>query len=198
VLVLAVFRPTVLGGRYGETWEGAGPSAGQTLQVPRGLLRRGAPVTESDWVDASREAVQQGDVRVRVTGVRVRPIDLKGTGSSRPSRDNFLVVTLGLQNKAPDRTIPYHSWASPPTVEEPPPVLRDDKGRSYPLRGPLPGKEPAAGVLPLAPAKTTEDVILFEAPAAGVEYLRLELPATAFGGPGRLRLQIPKAMIRTR
>jgi hypothetical protein len=41
-----------------------------------------------------------------------------------------------------------------------------------------------------------EDLLVFEPPIDKVQFLRLELPAAAFGDSGSLRLQIPKAMIR--
>jgi hypothetical protein len=48
------------------------------------------------------------------------------------------------------------------------------------------------------PGKSVEDVVVFEEPVARAEYLRLELPASAFGGTGKLRFQIPKSMIERR
>jgi hypothetical protein len=43
--------------------------------------------------------------------------------------------------------------------------------------------------------KLIRDVLVFEAPAIGFEYLRLELPCSAFGAPDKFRLEIPKRMI---
>jgi len=48
----------------------------------------------------------------------------------------------------------------------------------------------------LHPGKSVGDLVVFEVPIDKVEYLRLELPAGNFGGTGKLRLQIPKTMIR--
>jgi hypothetical protein len=50
----------------------------------------------------------------------------------------------------------------------------------------------------IRPGKSVEDVIVFEESVARAEYLRLELPASAFGGTGKLRFQIPKSMIERR
>ncbi len=47
----------------------------------------------------------------------------------------------------------------------------------------------------LYPKLYADDFLVFEVPRANVEFLRLELPAAAFGGTGTLRFQIPKAMI---
>ena len=45
------------------------------------------------------------------------------------------------------------------------------------------------------PGKEVEDLLVFEPPVDNVQFLRLQLPAAAFGGSGELRLQIPKGMI---
>jgi hypothetical protein len=48
---------------------------------------------------------------------------------------------------------------------------------------------------PIHPGKFTEDTLFYETPLDNISYLHLELPASAFGGTGMLRLQIPKSMI---
>jgi hypothetical protein len=40
-----------------------------------------------------------------------------------------------------------------------------------------------------------EEVLLYPVAAAKAEYLRLELPASAFGEAGEFRFQIPRSMI---
>jgi hypothetical protein len=47
----------------------------------------------------------------------------------------------------------------------------------------------------LPTAKSVDDVLVFEAPPASINYLRLELPCAAFGAKGKLRLEIPRSMI---
>ena len=46
------------------------------------------------------------------------------------------------------------------------------------------------------PVVFQERVFLFEPPAAGVAYLRLEVPAEAWGGRGAFRFTIPRSMLR--
>lgn len=48
---------------------------------------------------------------------------------------------------------------------------------------------------PVYPGQRVEDLLVFEPPIDKVQFLRLKLPATAFGGTGSIRLQIPKKMI---
>ncbi len=45
------------------------------------------------------------------------------------------------------------------------------------------------------PGKAISDVLVFEAPIEKAKYLHLELPATAFGGTGKVRFEIPAEMI---
>jgi hypothetical protein len=47
----------------------------------------------------------------------------------------------------------------------------------------------------LDPGKSLEDLLVFEPPLNEIRFLRLELPAAAFGDTGSLRFQIPMGMI---
>ena len=90
LLDLAFALLVFLGGKPRTTddklpWETArqvvvplGPKAGD---VPP------APVDEFDWVDASRDAVQRGDVRVRVTAVTVGPLLYKNAAKQQIPSD---------------------------------------------------------------------------------------------------------------
>ena len=44
------------------------------------------------------------------------------------------------------------------------------------------------------PNKTVADLVIFEPPIDACKYLILELPASAFGGEGTLRFNIPRSM----
>ena len=46
------------------------------------------------------------------------------------------------------------------------------------------------------PGKSIDDLLVFELPVEKAKYLRLELPASAFHGEGKLRIQIPADMIQ--
>ncbi|TMQ32989.1 MAG: hypothetical protein E6K70_15585 [Planctomycetota bacterium] len=46
------------------------------------------------------------------------------------------------------------------------------------------------------PVVFQEGVFLFEPPAPGVAYLRLDVPAEAWGGRGAFRFTIPRSMLR--
>jgi hypothetical protein len=104
-----------------------------------------------------------------------------------------LLIEVAVVNVGQLRLIPYQGLGQ----AEPPPVLSDVKGASYPLfRFP-----PAAGVLDqvertvLEPAREVHDLLVFEPPPAEAGALKLELPASAWGGAGMCRFRIPRNMI---
>jgi len=72
----------------------------------------------------------------------------------------------------------------------------DDFGNTY-KRGRFVGGAPLGQLTTesIYPNKTIQDLLVFEPPIDTIEYLRLELPASAFGEKGTLRFEIPKEWI---
>ncbi len=130
------------------------------------------PGAEPGWPDASDDAVRQGDLRVRIDDL------------SRQPGAKELHIHVGLENVGNSRKIDYQGWgvANAPT-------LTDNFGNAYRQ---MPGHELRET---LHPGKSVHDVLVFEAPLANVQYLRLKLPASAFGGWGRLQLEIPRSLL---
>jgi hypothetical protein len=188
----------------------------QLTQVPlRHALNsagsRGNPNADSDWVDAATNAVQHGDVRVRLISINIGPVDFQEAsgpqkGSSlrqaqkRP-REKYLVIKLRISNAGAGQLIQYAGWSHPSAQPESAVLsLRDAGGKSYPLRL-FPSDRVVAGQVTNAsipPTKWVDDVLVFDAPPGRVEYLRLELPAESVGSKGSFRLQIPGRLIATR
>src|SRR5207245_1062644 len=91
-------------------------SENQVTQVPlrhpiNAAGSRGSLDAGSDWVDAGKNAVQQGDVRVRLISITVGPIDFQQTSgpagspkgsASNPAqkrpREKYLVIKLRISN----------------------------------------------------------------------------------------------------
>ena len=154
---------------------------------------------EQQWADA-RNAVQQGDLRVRIAKVSVGKVPLKDLfGEDSTSKDDLLMVTLALVNKNPTKKVTYHSWSGRDiSFERDYATLEDNFGNIYKRISFGFGSTPVGAVErseSIYPNKLVTDVLVFEAPLETIEYLRLELPAKNFGGTGMLRLQIPKDMI---
>jgi hypothetical protein len=193
----SVFNP-LLGQRPGTN------QAGQqafVLPVGKGTGRATTTVTEDTWVDASREAVQRGDVRVRVQSATVATAPFKDPARGRSARDRHLLIALRIYNTGAERRIAYTSWGEPATGRESELArLTDHAGRAYHLRGFDPGIELVgrSAQARVSPGQYVDDLLVFEPPAASLEYLRLELPAAACSSSGTFRLQLPRSQITYR
>ncbi|HEV3078425.1 MAG TPA: hypothetical protein VGY66_01545 [Gemmataceae bacterium] len=197
VMLIAIFWPDVLGlpGRAPESK----PSAGtQTVyHFAKGSVQHEAP-RKNEWIDAGEEAIQQNGMRVRVTAVLVKAVELKdGQGRRRPG-EICLLVKLRVSNASVDRRVDYGSWGESPDKEQKTmPRLTDDSGKEYRLQKFEPGWT-IVGHVPkasLPTAKWVDDVLVFQSPARGIAYLRLELPGAAVGLAGKFQFEIPRRMI---
>jgi hypothetical protein len=167
------------------------PAGAQAVVHLRGHgVERHLEPKEAEWVDASRDAIQQGDVRVRVAAVALETLAPAARGLPSERR---LVIRLRVSNAGADRLVPYAGWGTADAG----PRLRDDQGRVYPSTPPT-GRESArpVGRAEIPPEKWVDDVLVFEAPAARTGPLRLELPGPATGAEGKLQFLIPRAMVR--
>lgn len=156
----------------------------------------GAEDGSGDWADAS-QGVRQGDVEVRVTSVKIGPIDFKDF-DNHDTEHPMATIQLSIANLGQTKKLQYRSWGASgsifPTDDA---TLTDNFDNNYNL---LPSGmiTPVKGQLEresLYPGKSVTDVLIFEPPIATAQFLKLELPAGAFGGTGKLRLKIPKSMI---
>jgi hypothetical protein len=156
--------------------------------------------SEPEWADASKGAVRQGDLQVKITQVTIGQVPLKTITGNSKSKDNLLMVKLELLNMNPTKKVEYHSWSGKDiSFDRDFATLKDNFGNSYKRISFGPGSYPVGAVersASIYPNKSVTDVLVFEVPLNTIEYLRLELPAKNFGGTGMLRLQIPKAMIQ--
>jgi hypothetical protein len=152
---------------------------------------------EAAWADASKDAVQQGDVRVRVTGVRIGIVPLGAPTSQGQSTDPFLQISLTVEDLSKTKIVHYDGWGSAQYSGLP--SLKDNFDNSY--RRVRFGffdhpTGQVVGTADIYPGKSVFDVLVFALPVEGVQYLRLTLPAKNVDGSGELRLQIPAGMIR--
>jgi hypothetical protein len=153
---------------------------------------------ETEWVDASKDAVQQAGMRVRVAAVEIKPVELKDSGGRTRLGDRCLVIKLRVSNMSVDRLVTYKSWGLASSGdEETAASLTDEQGRLYRLMSfrdawTVAKQVPHASI---PTAKWVDDLLVFEAPVGAVKYLRLELPAAAIGAMGKLQLEIPGGMV---
>jgi hypothetical protein len=94
--------------------------------------------------------------------------------------------------------VPYESWAERAGApSKHPPVLVDNAERLY-AQVPFDASSEVVGrwtAPTLLPGRAAGEFLVFTAPPAGIEYLRLKLPASALGGTSEFRFQVPKSMI---
>jgi hypothetical protein len=169
--------------------------AEQTNQTPLGGPAN-AEAGAGEWADASR-GVRQGDVEVRVTSVKIGPVDFEGFDN--PDTENKMAtIQLSIANLGKTKKLQYESWGSSGSyLDSDFATLSDNFDNNY-HRMRLGALLRVKGQLTresLYPGKSLTDVVIFEPPIATADYLKLELSAEAFGGTGKLRLKIPRSMI---
>src|SRR5262245_251495 len=148
-------------------------------------------VATAEWVDASRAAIQQDQVGVQVTSATLGPIETFTAPRKKTiTPEKYLVVRIRVQRVAGKLRLKADKEDEPdPVFERPRAILTDEGGKAFkpatigietdtgPLRGPA------------------EEAFVFEAPPASAK-LRLEIPATPWGGTGSFKFALPSTMIR--
>jgi hypothetical protein len=186
VLLVAWLWPGLLGPRYEASrprWT-QDPEAMRVLPLPGGGNMEGV---HADWVDASRAALQQGRILVRVSRAWIGTA--QAPEKKAATRDRYLF--LGLQIIEAKTATGKSGPAQEPTPPGSRPRLTDDSGKAFELRlGVTPSGDQAKGPDPSAFFR--EDVLAFVPVPAVPADLRLEMPA----GNGRaFRFTIPAKMI---
>jgi hypothetical protein len=157
------------------------------------------PIQEDDWTDARASAVRRNDLRVQIVSARLGSVEVEYKGNKVVSPDRYLVIRVQVSYEGVVfQQVPYEPWvdlANAPSPHQP--TLVDNRERVYPQKAFDADRRVVGrgGRSYLTPGRQVNEVLVFPVPAAGVEYLRLKLPASAFGGEGDFRFQIPRAMI---
>lgn len=176
-----------------------GPDNAAKKSNPPIALKDAETELPSEWPDASKSSVRQGDIRVKVTSVKIGIVDLVDS-RNKPvgrSKDELLQINLTVENVSENRLIRFNGWGSRDFAKQP--TLRDDFGNSYRTNRFGIFSHPVGQVSnekPIYPGKTTSDTIIFDPPIKGAKWFRLTLPAESFGGNGQLQMQIPSEMVR--
>jgi len=158
-------------------------------------------IEADDWVDAAANAVSRDDVRVQVVSARIGRVDLNNRSGTSLSPDKYLVIRLRSSYEGVlFQETPYDPWADragSPSKRQP--TLTDNRDRKYNQKTFDAGWKVVgrADTDALTPGHQVKEVLVFPVPPADVEYLRLTLPASAFGLSGEFRFRIPRGMIQT-
>jgi hypothetical protein len=186
-------------GLLGTTYRGYKDQRAEDPAAIRRIALPGSPAAsgpdDPDWADAGRTALQQGPITLQVEEVAIAQVQL-ATGENKKGKMEWCLVVRLRIHRMPD---PAASAAKqPPDVtflkEANRPTLTDAAGKVYELLDVQTGgaAEKARGV---AEFGLISRALVFEVPAPGVQQLRLELPAEAWGGTGTFRFAIPGSMI---
>jgi len=160
------------------------------------------PTTEgkgAEWASAT-SAVRQGEIEIQVTGCGVAKIPLKDMfGKTGQSKDSHLWIGIAVRNLSAGKKVDFSTWRGLDFIaSRSSATLSDDNENHY--RGVSFGvADHPVGINEdqesLYPGKSTQDVLIFEVPVSNIRWLHLELPASNFGGTGKLRFEIPASMI---
>jgi hypothetical protein len=201
VVVTASVLPSLLGPAYRSYRERDTYDPMTIRAVP--LAGRGNDEVPSspEWVEADRFALQQGRLRIHVASLVVGPVvppdKVKKNDKPKEKPPEFLVLRLRVNHieRTNDFTADPLTWTGS-HGQKPLLALLDNAGKAYAPRA-LPGIRTADEVRKssLFPVAVVEEIYGFEPPPANVESLRLEVPASAWGGTGVFRFTVPNTMI---
>jgi hypothetical protein len=178
VLLIVILLPSWL--RL-DAWRGAatddGPKGPVALEHGTGVA---TPLAPADWVDAGKSSWEFKDVRVTVRAAFVGPLD-RAKGAKKGPREQYLHLRVRVSNSGVEREIPLSGWAAGVSAEGV--RVTDPAGRVLrPATAEEVGPTDRSRLADrLFPGNASEPRLLFAAPAGKVEWLRVQLPGSAFG-----------------
>src|SRR5262249_20458228 len=194
VLLLVLYAPRFFGGNY-QGYRQRTDSADVVQVIPK----RGQPATDipkvSDWVDASRYALERNHVIVEILAATVGKTEIREGGKMRMSSEPYLVLSLRRRRAADGQEFAAGVQGQTEVRDsELKMVLTDNQGRNYArqevdLGWNNTGLARASMVFPMS---TTDDVFAFAPPTDDVEFLRLEITSPQLGS-GPVRFTVPKS-----
>jgi hypothetical protein len=201
LLTAALASPVLLG----PTYQLARAPVEAEVVVPRLVPLAGAKTApgeeKQEWPDATRFAVQIKKARVQVVTATVRPLEIGAAAKDKPkklTKQSYLVLRVRTHQSAGGVEFRNGAWQEG-AAQRPQPTLADNTGKTY-AQPSIDGVLEAGGLSqkPSAfPLGISDDVFVFDAPAPTVQFLRLEMPAAAWGATGAIRFSIPRAMLET-
>lgn len=172
------------------------PAPSSAKPPPEEIRLSGKPA-DGNWLDASEDAIRVGHARVKISSAKVggpgliqEALQLPG----RPTRD-LMLIAVELENAGADRNLKYVGWGGGSPIGHQV-TLTDSLGKIHrPIRFrgvPTDGQVKSAVI---GPNERIQDLLVFDPPAEGAEFLLLRLPAATLGQPGELCFKIPREMI---
>lgn len=153
---------------------------------------------KAPWALAGMIA-EDDTIRVEVASVTVGKVRVKDFRAESNSEDELLQIKLRITNKSETKKLNYRSWSASHGGFIGAGSLQDDLDNSY-KRISFGFNDDVVGQLrseSIYPSKSVVDLLVFEVSIDKATFLKLELPARAFGGSDEddLRLKIPMSSI---
>lgn len=137
--------------------------------------------------------IQKGDIRVMINA-KVERVGYYDSFRSFPLTDRpYLVIYAAVKNLNPTMKRDFQSWRKTALS-----AVTDNFGNEYkkvdiePML--LLSKAPDSGSI--YPGESFTDIVVFERPVSGIQWLNLRLPADNFDESGELRFEVPASVIK--
>jgi hypothetical protein len=197
VLMASFVVPGLLGPRFRAS-VGPPPPAPLLQVIPHPQFASDPNVRRAEWVDASKAGLREGGVRVEVVQAWIGTRQ-EGAGGRADvaAGSRLLFVRLRLHRFAPGAEIAKGKSGSPAWKDDAGISLTDATGHLVARQPGSVGDGVSAGTdaPPGSVPDAFETTLVFAAPSGNPEYLRLQLPGSAWGGTVPARFQIPASMI---
>lgn len=151
------------------------------------------------WATAGMTTEDEA-IRVEVESVAIGKVTLKDFQGEATSKDELLQIKVRITNRRDAKKVDYKSWSAAGGGFLHAASLRDDLDNSY-KRISFGFGDTIIGQLrteSIYPFKSVTDLLVFEVPIGRAKFLKLELPARAYGGSDddALKLKIPMRSIK--
>lgn len=144
---------------------------------------------------------QLGDVRITVTTARIGKVPLQSLFNGKgDSTDEQMMITIKIENTSQTKKINYRTFDPDFSIGDDMAVARDNHDNIY-KRVDFGTAKPAGKNedVSIYPGKSIEDVLVFEVPIDGVEFVKLDLPGRPVGESGEISFWIlPSEIVRSR
>ncbi len=172
------------------------PAVSVNAPKPAELPATPAPAKVEKWTLAGEPIVIDG-IKVVIDEVELGKVALQKSGNRKGNSTGVrLAIWTTITNTTDKRKVDFEAW-NPELEFRRTVTLSDDAGNSYkPVNfGVGTVVQGTSGEDSIYPGKSVRDCVVFEAPVDGVQTLKLTLPASAIGGEGDLRFEIPASLI---
>ena len=170
------------------------------LKIPKTSITKTEDV--DPWKTAT-ERVTDGQLTVEIYEVAIGKVELSNAKGDTTSTADLLKFRLQITNHHGDDPINYKGW-SRLSGDVPATSLKDSAGHRYqlvkfPIGTHVFGQKSRKAVYEIDSNKQIQDVLVFELPFEGADFLWLELPKNAIGSDDSevLRLKYPVRKIKT-